>query len=207
MQETWIWSLIKEDPTCCIATKPVHHNYWACALEPRSHNYWALKLQLLKSERPQQEKPPQWEAWAGQLETGPSSQQLEKSPRGHKESAQPKINKYNFFLKSRQKSDLTSRLPCLTEGRRERGEKLHLEGVSGACASQKLIWEVCCCGSLFGVKWGFLIHLITNSLPPSNGGKPRLWVTFIYILFSRDVYSSYYVLLKYTSSTLHILLI
>ena len=23
------------------ATKPVHHNYWACALEPRSCNYRA----------------------------------------------------------------------------------------------------------------------------------------------------------------------
>ena len=70
---------------------------------------------------------------------------------------------------------------------------------SGACASQKLIWEVCCCGSLFGVKWGFLMLLIMNSLSPSNGGKPSLWATFIYVLFSRDVYSSYYALLKYTS--------
>ena len=24
------------------ATKPVHHNYWACSLEPASHNYWSL---------------------------------------------------------------------------------------------------------------------------------------------------------------------
>ena len=99
MQETWIWSLIKEDPPCCAATKPVHHNCCACALEPGSHNYWALKLQLLKSERPQQEKPPQWEARAWQLESGPSSQQLEKSPCGHKDSAQPKINKCNFLKK------------------------------------------------------------------------------------------------------------
>ena len=41
-------SLIQEDPTCCGATKPVHHNYWACALEPASHNYWACMPQLLK---------------------------------------------------------------------------------------------------------------------------------------------------------------
>ena len=34
MQGTQIWSLVSEDPTCCGATKPVHHNYWACALEP-----------------------------------------------------------------------------------------------------------------------------------------------------------------------------
>ena len=30
------------------ATKPMCHNYWACALEPMSHNYWAHMSQLLK---------------------------------------------------------------------------------------------------------------------------------------------------------------
>ena len=25
----WVWALVREDPTCCGATKPVHHNYWA----------------------------------------------------------------------------------------------------------------------------------------------------------------------------------
>ena len=30
-----------ENPSCYGATKPVRHNYWACALEPGSHNYWA----------------------------------------------------------------------------------------------------------------------------------------------------------------------
>ena len=33
--------LVREDPTCRRATKPVRHNYWACALEPASHNYWS----------------------------------------------------------------------------------------------------------------------------------------------------------------------
>ena len=41
MQGTWVWSLVPEDPTCHGATKPLCHNYWACALEPASHNYWA----------------------------------------------------------------------------------------------------------------------------------------------------------------------
>ena len=40
MQETQVWSLIWEDSTCCRATKPVPHNYWACALESRSRNCW-----------------------------------------------------------------------------------------------------------------------------------------------------------------------
>ena len=35
----------REDPTCHGATKPVRHNYWACALEPMSHNYWARALE------------------------------------------------------------------------------------------------------------------------------------------------------------------
>ena len=48
MQGTRVQSLVQEDPTCCGPTKPMHHNYWACALEPVSHNYWAHVPQLLK---------------------------------------------------------------------------------------------------------------------------------------------------------------
>ena len=51
MHGTRVWALVQEDPTCCGATKPVHHNYWACALEPVSHNYWARMPQLLKPKR------------------------------------------------------------------------------------------------------------------------------------------------------------
>ena len=39
-QETWVLSLGQEDSTCLRATKPTHHNYWACALEPASRNNW-----------------------------------------------------------------------------------------------------------------------------------------------------------------------
>ena len=48
MQGTWVQALVQEDPTCRRATKPVRHNYWACALEPASHNYWAHVPKLLK---------------------------------------------------------------------------------------------------------------------------------------------------------------
>ena len=51
MQGTQVQALVQEDPTCHRATKPVHHNYWAWALEPVSHNYWARVLQLLKPAR------------------------------------------------------------------------------------------------------------------------------------------------------------
>ena len=48
MHGTWVRALVQEDPTCRGATKPVCHNYWACALEPMSHDYWAHAPQLLK---------------------------------------------------------------------------------------------------------------------------------------------------------------
>ena len=48
MQGTWVSALVWEDPTCRGTTKPVCHNYWACALEPKSHNCWACVPQLLK---------------------------------------------------------------------------------------------------------------------------------------------------------------
>ena len=41
MQGTRVRALVREDPTCRRAIKPVRHNYWACALEPASHNYWS----------------------------------------------------------------------------------------------------------------------------------------------------------------------
>ena len=60
-------TLVWEDPTCRRATKPVHHNYWACTLKQRNHNYWAHAPHLLKPAYPtahalQQERPLQWEA-------------------------------------------------------------------------------------------------------------------------------------------------
>ena len=63
MQWTWVRSLVQENPTCCGVTKPVYHNYWACALEPRSCKYWACTPRTYAL---QWEKPPQWEAHAPQ---------------------------------------------------------------------------------------------------------------------------------------------
>ena len=99
MQGTRVRALVQEDPTCCGASKPVCHNYWACALEPVSHNYWACTPQLLKPARSRarvlqllrpvrlepmlcNEKPPQWEAHALQRRVAPirEQQQLEKAP-------------------------------------------------------------------------------------------------------------------------------
>ena len=48
MQGTRVQALVWEDPTCRGATKPVRHNYGACALEPTRHNHRAQVPQLLK---------------------------------------------------------------------------------------------------------------------------------------------------------------
>ena len=39
MQGRQVPALVREDPTCRGATKPVCHNYGDCALEPASHSY------------------------------------------------------------------------------------------------------------------------------------------------------------------------
>ena len=77
MQGTQVCALVREDPTCRRATKPVCHNYWACALEPASHNYWSprattTEARAPRAPAPQQEKPPQWEARAPQWRVAPA---------------------------------------------------------------------------------------------------------------------------------------
>ena len=49
MQGTQVQSLIWEDSTCWGTAEPMHHNYWACALEPARCNcwYWAHVFHLL----------------------------------------------------------------------------------------------------------------------------------------------------------------
>ena len=76
MQGSGVRTLVREDPTCRRATKPVRHNYWACVLEPANHNYWARVPQLLKPTHLEpmlrNEKPPQWEARAPQRRVAPA---------------------------------------------------------------------------------------------------------------------------------------
>ena len=60
MQETPVWSLVQEDPTCQGTNNPVHHNYWSQALEPLSCNSWSLCTWRPCSTT--WEKPPQGEA-------------------------------------------------------------------------------------------------------------------------------------------------
>ena len=66
MQGTWVQALVREDPTCHRAIKPMRHNYWAWALEPVLPllSPWATTTEARapRARAPQQEKPPQWQA-------------------------------------------------------------------------------------------------------------------------------------------------
>ena len=73
MQGTQVQALGQEGPTCHGETKPVRHNYWACALEPANHNYLSPCATTTEAHVPraralQQEKPLQSEAHAPQNE-------------------------------------------------------------------------------------------------------------------------------------------
>ena len=111
VQGTQVQSLIQKDPTCCGAAKPMYHNYWACALEPTNHNYSSPAPQPLEpmhptSRAPQEEKPPQWEAWESQLESSPCSQQLQKSPHNNKNLCGPHTNHRQWINTLKNKSSL-----------------------------------------------------------------------------------------------------
>ena len=105
MQGTWVRAMVQEDPTCHGATKPMHHNYWACALEPTGHNYWAHEPQLLsprattteargpRARAPQQEKPLQWEARTPQRRVARAHCNWRKPTCSNEDPMQPEIKK------------------------------------------------------------------------------------------------------------------
>ena len=112
MQGTRVRALVREDPTCCGATKPMSHNYWACALEPASHNYWAHVPQLLK---PMHLEP------TLHNKRSPCSPQLEKARAQQRRPNAAKINlkkKQNTHLKNKnrvRKSILTDKSEMWTK--------------------------------------------------------------------------------------------
>ena len=57
MQGTRVWALVWEDPTCRGATRPMSHNYWACASGACA---------------PQQERLRQWEGCAPRWRVAPA---------------------------------------------------------------------------------------------------------------------------------------
>ena len=59
MQETRVRALVREDPTCRGATKPVCHNYWACEPQLLSLHATTTEARAPSARGPQQEKLPQ----------------------------------------------------------------------------------------------------------------------------------------------------
>ena len=78
MQGTRVRALVWEDPTCRGATKPVSHNYWACASETCA---------------PQQERPRQWKVRAPRWRVAPACHSWRKPSHRNEDPTQPKINK------------------------------------------------------------------------------------------------------------------
>ena len=59
MQGTRVQSLVREDPTCWGATKPVRHNYWACVLQPLKSAHLEPVLRNKRRHR-REDHAPQW---------------------------------------------------------------------------------------------------------------------------------------------------
>ena len=74
MQESWVLAPVGEDPTRHWATKPICYDYWAGAPDSGSLHDRSLHTHAL-----QQEKPPQCDTWAPQLESHARSPQQEKA--------------------------------------------------------------------------------------------------------------------------------
>ena len=74
MQGTWVRALVWEDPTCCGATGPVSHNYWACASGDCA---------------PQQERPRWWEARAPRWRMAPTCRNWRKPSHRGEDPTQP----------------------------------------------------------------------------------------------------------------------
>ena len=73
------------------ATKPVHHNYWACTLQLGSCNYWSLLT--LEPVLHNKKNHCMSEVRALQLENSAHSLQIEKRPCSNGNAVQPKMNK------------------------------------------------------------------------------------------------------------------
>ena len=77
IQGTRVRSLVREDPTGCGATKPLHHNYWALCSRARKPQLLSPRAAITeacvpRARAPQQEKPPQWEAHTPQRRVAPA---------------------------------------------------------------------------------------------------------------------------------------
>ena len=96
MQGTRVRALVREDPTCHGATKPVCHNYWACALEPVSPNYWSQCSTIREATT--------MRSTHTATKSSPRSLQLQKATCSNEDPMQPKIN---WLIKKKEKKKKT----------------------------------------------------------------------------------------------------
>ena len=87
MQGTRVRALVREDPTCCGATRPVSHNYWACASGARAPQQEAA---IVRGPRTA-------------MKSGPRSPQLEKALAQKRRPNTPKNQLINKFKKNKNK--------------------------------------------------------------------------------------------------------
>ena len=91
-----VQTLVREDPRCCRATKPMYYNYRAHALGPVSHNYWALVPRAC-------EKLPQGEAHSLQRRVAPTHHNERKPLSNNEDPAQPKKKKKRWDYRENKK--------------------------------------------------------------------------------------------------------
>ena len=103
MQGTWIWSLVREESTCCGATKPMPPQLLSpCTLQPGhptacTQQFLAWRGTTTEAHRLQpvllqQGKPPQREARALQRRVAPTCCNERKPAQSKEDPVQPKIN-------------------------------------------------------------------------------------------------------------------
>ena len=80
---------IEQFSLCATIIEPVLQSPGTTTIKPTGHSYWSLHA--LEPSALQQQKPPQWEAHALQLECNPCLPQWGKSPNSNKDTAQPKM--------------------------------------------------------------------------------------------------------------------
>ena len=126
MQETWVQSLVQEDPTCLRAAKPVHRNYWACMcsrageLPLRSPDASATEVCTPQSPCSAPREATTTRSPHTTIRDWPCSRQLERSVPSSEDSAQPKWitrekNKENL---SKSRTQLGTLLPVAHTPRR-----------------------------------------------------------------------------------------
>ena len=153
MQGTQVQALVREDPTCRGATKPVCHNYWACALELANHNYWSPRAYSPCSATR--------EATATRsphtaTKSSPRSLQLEKAcPQQRRPKADKnKINKINKLKKKKRKHHVKWKsqsqkatycmIPFIWNVHRERNGKWLLNGYEVSIWADENVLQLDC---------------------------------------------------------------